>query len=126
MLELVRSSVPPIHPAGRPFIAAGLAFAALGHRSRWLRRAGLLAAGACAGFFRDPPRVPPTRPGGVVAPAERLGCLVGWGAPGALARGGALWGLPPPPAGGAADSARRRRRTRRRLGVPDRIGRPAA
>ncbi|MGB9304248.1 MAG: phosphatidylserine decarboxylase family protein, partial [Mycobacterium sp.] len=42
MLELVRSSVPPIHPAGRPFISAGLAVAALGHRNRWLRGAGLL------------------------------------------------------------------------------------
>jgi phosphatidylserine decarboxylase len=76
MLELVRSSVPPIHPAGRPFIAAGLAVAAVGHRSRWLRRTGLLAAGACAGFFRHPPRVPPTRPGAVVAPADGEICVI--------------------------------------------------
>ncbi|MEI7718016.1 MAG: phosphatidylserine decarboxylase family protein, partial [Mycobacterium sp.] len=62
MLELVRSAVPPVHPAGRPFIAAGLGLALAAHRQPWLRRAGLLAAGACAGFFRHPPRVPPTRP----------------------------------------------------------------
>ncbi|KKC02318.1 phosphatidylserine decarboxylase, partial [Mycobacterium nebraskense] len=50
-MELVRSTVPPVHPAGRPFIAAGLAVALAGRRHRWIRRAGLLAAGACAGFF---------------------------------------------------------------------------
>jgi phosphatidylserine decarboxylase len=76
MLELVRSSVPPIHPAGVPFISAGLAVAAVGHRSRWLRRTGLLAAAACAGFFRHPPRVPPTRPGAVVAPADGVICVI--------------------------------------------------
>jgi phosphatidylserine decarboxylase len=76
MLELVRSSVPPIHPAGVPFISAGLAIAAVGHRSRWLRRTGLLAAAACAGFFRHPPRVPPTRPGAVVAPADGVICVI--------------------------------------------------
>jgi phosphatidylserine decarboxylase len=76
MLELVRSSVPPIHPAGWPFIWAGLAVAAVGYRSRWLRGAGLLAAGACAGFFRHPPRVPPTRAGAVVAPADGVICVI--------------------------------------------------
>jgi phosphatidylserine decarboxylase len=76
MLELVRSSVPPIHPAGRPFISAGLAVAAVGYRSRWLRGAGLLVAGACAGFFRHPPRVPPTRAGAVVAPADGVICVI--------------------------------------------------
>ena len=81
MLELVRSTVPPIHPAGRPFIAAGLAVGAVGYRHRWLRRAGLLAAGACAGFFRHPPRVPPTRPGAIVAPADGLICVIDSAAP---------------------------------------------
>jgi phosphatidylserine decarboxylase len=81
MLELVRSSVPPIHPAGRPFIAAGLAVAAVGYRSRWLRRTGLLAAGACAGFFRHPPRVPPTGSGAVVAPADGVICVIDHAAP---------------------------------------------
>ena len=81
MLELVRSAVPPVHPAGRPFIAAGLGVALAGRRHRWLRRAGLLAAGACAGFFRDPPRVPPTRPGVVVAPADGVVCVIDAAAP---------------------------------------------
>ncbi len=80
-LELVRSAVPPVHPAGRPFIAAGLAVALAGRRHRWLRRAGLLTAGACAGFFRHPPRVPPTRPGVVVAPADGVVCVIDSAAP---------------------------------------------
>lgn len=48
-----------MHPAGRPFVGAGLALAALGYRHRWIRTAGLAAAAANAGFFRHPPRVPP-------------------------------------------------------------------
>ncbi|WP_073874598.1 phosphatidylserine decarboxylase [Mycobacterium paraffinicum] len=80
-LELVRSTVPPVHPAGRPFIAGGLAVALAGRRHRWIRRAGLLAAGACAGFFRHPPRVPPTRPGAIVAPADGLVCVIDNAAP---------------------------------------------
>ena len=76
LLTLVRSAVPPVHPAGFPFIAAGLAVAALGRRHRWLRRAGLAAAGANAGFFRPPDRHPPTRPGVGVSPADGLVCLI--------------------------------------------------
>jgi phosphatidylserine decarboxylase len=82
---LVRSTVPPVHPAGLPFISAGLAAASVGvlagRKFRWLRRAGLLAAGACAGFFRHPPRVPPTRPGAVVAPADGVICVIDSAAP---------------------------------------------
>ena len=70
LVELVRSTVPPVHPAGLPFIAGGLGLAAAGRRHRWIRTAGLSAASACALFFRHPPRVPPTRPGVVVAPAD--------------------------------------------------------
>ncbi len=65
-----------MHPAGLPFVGAGLAVAALGRKHTWLRRTGLLAAGAQAAFFRHPPRVPPTRPGLVVAPADGLICLI--------------------------------------------------
>jgi phosphatidylserine decarboxylase len=65
-----------MHPAGLPFVGAGIAVAAAGRRKRWLRNAGLLAAGANAAFFRHPPRVPPTRAGLVVAPADGLICLV--------------------------------------------------
>lgn len=81
VVELVRSTIPPVHPAGRPFIAAGLAVAFAGRNHRWLRRAGLLAAGACAGFFRHPPRVPPTRPGAIVAPADGVVCVIDSAAP---------------------------------------------
>ncbi len=70
-----------MHPAGRPFISAGLAVAAVGYRYRWLRRAGLLAAAACAAFFRHPSRVPPTRPGVVVAPADGVICVIDSAAP---------------------------------------------
>ena len=70
LIELVRSTVPPMHPAGIPFVSAGLAVAAIGRKNRWLRTAGLSAAGACAAFFRHPARVPPDRAGVVVAPAD--------------------------------------------------------
>jgi phosphatidylserine decarboxylase len=88
-VELVRSTVPPVHPAGFPFISAGLAVASAGvvgqamtgRNYRWLRRAGVLAAGACAGFFRHPPRVPPTRPGAIVAPADGVICVIDCAAP---------------------------------------------
>ncbi|OBG71128.1 phosphatidylserine decarboxylase [Mycobacterium sp. E1214] len=77
----MRSAIPPLHPAGRPFVAAGLALAVTGRNHRWVRRAGLLAAGACAGFFRHPPRVPPTRPGAIVAPADGEVCVIDSAAP---------------------------------------------
>ncbi|HEY2450949.1 MAG TPA: phosphatidylserine decarboxylase [Mycobacterium sp.] len=81
LLSLLRTTVPPVHPAGLPFISAGLGVALVGRRYRWLRRAGLLAACACAGFFRHPPRVPPHRPGVVVAPADGLICVIDSAAP---------------------------------------------
>ncbi|GAS87771.1 phosphatidylserine decarboxylase [Mycolicibacterium brisbanense] len=65
-----------MHSAGLPFVGASLAVAALGRNHRWIRRTALLAAGANAAFFRHPPRVPPTRPGVVVAPADGLVCLI--------------------------------------------------
>lgn len=75
-VALVRSTIPPMHPAGLPFVGASLAVAAVGRRNRWLRGAGLAAAAANAAFFRHPPRVAPTRPGVVVAPADGLICLI--------------------------------------------------
>lgn len=80
-LELVRSAIPPVHPAGWPYVAAGLGTALIGRNHRWLRRAGLMAAVACAGFFRHPPRVPPTRPSAVVAPADGEICVIDAAAP---------------------------------------------
>jgi phosphatidylserine decarboxylase len=76
LVALVRSAVPPMHPEGLPFVGISLAVAAAGRRNRWLRRAGLASAVANAAFFRHPPRVPPTRPGLVVAPADGLICVV--------------------------------------------------
>jgi phosphatidylserine decarboxylase len=81
VLGLVRSTVPPMHPAGRPFVAAGLGIALAGRHHRWLRRAGLLAAGACAAFFRHPPRVPPVGRNAVVAPADGVICVIDSAAP---------------------------------------------
>jgi phosphatidylserine decarboxylase len=76
LVALVRTTIPPMHSAGLPFVGASLALAAVGWRSKSLRRAGLTAAAANAAFFRHPPRVPPTRPGLVVAPADGLICLI--------------------------------------------------
>ncbi|BBY55344.1 phosphatidylserine decarboxylase [Mycobacterium koreense] len=76
LLALLRATVPPVHPAGYPFIGAGLALAAVGRKHHGVRRSGLLAAAACAGFFRHPDRVPPQDPGAVVAPADGTVCLV--------------------------------------------------
>jgi phosphatidylserine decarboxylase len=76
LLALAKSTIPPMHPAGLPFVGASLALAAIGRRNRWLRRAGLLSAGVNAAFFRHPPRVAPSRPGVVAAPADGLICLI--------------------------------------------------
>ncbi|MCV7282804.1 phosphatidylserine decarboxylase [Mycolicibacterium flavescens] len=91
LLALARTTIPPMHPAGLPFVGASLAVAALGHRKRWLRGTALAAAAANAAFFRHPPRVPPTRPGLIVAPADGLICLIEEAAP------PAELGLPPTP-----------------------------
>lgn len=76
VVDLIRSSIPPLHPAGVPFVAAPLVVAALGRRRALVRRLGLLAAAACATFFRHPSRVPPNRAGVVVAPADGQIALV--------------------------------------------------
>ena len=75
-MALVRSAVPPMHREGLPFVGVSLAVAAIGRNKPWLRRAGMASAVANAAFFRHPPRVPPTRPGLVVAPADGLVCLI--------------------------------------------------
>jgi phosphatidylserine decarboxylase len=76
LAALVRTTIPPMHSAGLPFVGASLALAALGRKRPWLRRAGLASAAANAAFFRHPPRVSPTRPGLIVAPADGLICLI--------------------------------------------------
>lgn len=70
VVELVREAVPPMHPAGRPFVVGAAAIGLLGRRSALLRHTATAAALGCAAFFRVPDRVPPTRPGLVVAPAD--------------------------------------------------------
>lgn len=82
LLTLVRQTVPPMHPAGRPFVLAG-AVATLLLRRLWRPLglpAGLLTAW-CAWFFREPHRVTPHRPGLVVAPADGTVSQVGAAVP---------------------------------------------
>ncbi|GGU79166.1 phosphatidylserine decarboxylase [Lentzea flava] len=70
-LELARGMVPPMHPAGRPFVA-GAAIATLLVRLRFKRLGvvlGLVTAWV-AWFFREPKRVTPTRQNIAVAPAD--------------------------------------------------------
>ncbi|TQF69386.1 phosphatidylserine decarboxylase [Rhodococcus spelaei] len=74
--DLVRTTIPPLHPAGLPFVLPPLAAAVLGRKHPWIRRTGLAAAGASAAFFRHPHRVPPNRPNVVVSPADGEVALV--------------------------------------------------
>lgn len=74
--DLVKSSIPPLHPAGLPFVAAPLAVAVVARKRPTVRTAALLSAGAVAGFFRHPNRVPPNRAGIAVAPADGEVALV--------------------------------------------------
>lgn len=61
----------PINRAGWPFIAAAFVVAvALGFLWSPLFWLGFLATAFCVYFFRDPPRVTPTREGLVVSPAD--------------------------------------------------------
>jgi phosphatidylserine decarboxylase len=68
---LVRAAIPPMHPGGRPIVAAVAAAAAtarvLTGRGALL---GTLVTAATAAFFRDPHRVPPPRTGVVLAAAD--------------------------------------------------------
>ncbi len=70
LAQLVKDTIPPIHPAARPFVAIPLAAVVAGWRWPSVRVLGLLSAAAVALFFRHPDRVPPTQAGAVVAPAD--------------------------------------------------------
>lgn len=81
-LRLARETLPPMHPAGRPFVAGGLAATLL--LGRLAKPAGVLAGLATlatAAFFREPKRVPPTRDGLAIAPADGLVSLIEQAAP---------------------------------------------
>lgn len=78
-VRLARGMLPPMHPAGRPFVI-GVAAASL-LLPRPARRLGLLLTATIAWFFREPKRVTPTRAGIAVAPADGTVSQVGKAAP---------------------------------------------
>jgi phosphatidylserine decarboxylase len=71
ILTSIRAQLVPIHRDGYPFIG-GFALASLLLFLLWtpLGWLGTIATLWCAYFFRDPPRVTPTREGLLVAPAD--------------------------------------------------------
>lgn len=71
MTETLRLVLAPPHPAGRPFLLGGAVLLLVGSFvSWWLFWAALLFTLFSLYFFRDPQRVPPARPGALVAPAD--------------------------------------------------------
>jgi phosphatidylserine decarboxylase len=71
LLDTIRLVLAPPHRAGWPFIGAGVAVVIVGlFLSGWLVWIGAALALFCLYFFRDPERVPPSRHGVVVAPAD--------------------------------------------------------
>ena len=71
LANLTRETLPPMHSAGRPFVAAGaVTTLLLGRLSPAAGTLGAIATACCAAFFRDPQRVPPGDPGLAVAPAD--------------------------------------------------------
>jgi phosphatidylserine decarboxylase len=71
LVDLARETLPPMHPAGRPFVAAGAVTTLLLRRlSPTASTLGAIATACCAAFFREPHRVPPQDPELAVAPAD--------------------------------------------------------
>ncbi len=78
LVASVRMVLAPPHPAGRPFIIGGVVAIVLGLVvGAWLAWLGLTFTLFCLYFFRDPERVPPDRPGAVLAAADGRVVLVG-------------------------------------------------
>jgi phosphatidylserine decarboxylase len=71
MLKTITSALAPVHRAGWPFLAIGVALTLGGFLVAdslgWVL---VVLTGWIAYFFRDPDRVTPTRPGLVVSPAD--------------------------------------------------------
>lgn len=82
LLDLIRTTTPPLHPGGRPIVlgaaaitvAARIALRSVGLKrtGRTVGRIGALATLGSAAFFRAPVRVAPAGTGVVVAPADGL------------------------------------------------------
>lgn len=78
LVDLARDTLPPMHPAGRPFVAAGTAATVLLRLlSPTAGTLGAVATACCAAFFREPHRMPPQDPGLAVAPADGTVSSVG-------------------------------------------------
>jgi phosphatidylserine decarboxylase len=71
LIALTRQTVPPMHPAGRPFVLGGAIGTLLLRRlTPPLGLLGAVLTGWCAWFFREPQRVPPSRSHVLLAPAD--------------------------------------------------------
>lgn len=77
IFDSIKSVLARPHPAGTPFIGAGLVLFVIGLVfAHWLAWIGGLFTLFCLYFFRDPERVPPPRGDAVVAPADGLVVIV--------------------------------------------------
>ncbi|WP_326566596.1 phosphatidylserine decarboxylase [Amycolatopsis rhabdoformis] len=76
-VQLARETIPPMHPAGRPFVFGGIAATLVLRRfSKKLGVVGALTTAAMAAFFREPARVAPSRDNIAVASADGLVSLI--------------------------------------------------
>lgn len=77
-MSILRAFLVPIHREGWRFVAVAAAGAAgLAVLSPAAGLCGLIITAWCAYFFRDPPRMTPTRQGLIVSPADGLVAAVG-------------------------------------------------